>query len=59
MKKIPLPVLFLLLVLTAGCSTRYVDVRGEKFEMISESEEINENSILSRKPSTRVPLPHP
>ena len=39
MKKIPLPVLFLLLVLTAGCSTRYVDVRGEKFEMISESEE--------------------
>ena len=29
----------LLLVSGAGCNTRYVDVRGEKFEMISESEE--------------------
>lgn len=28
-----------LLLLNTACSTRYVDVRGEKFEMISEKEE--------------------
>ena len=31
--------LLTVLFLSAGCSTRYVDVRGEKFEMISEREE--------------------
>lgn len=58
MKKIPLPVLFLLLVLTAGCSTRYVDVRGEKFEMISESEEkelIGHARLSLKTISRRIP----
>lgn len=31
--------LLTVLFLSAGCGTRYVDVRGEKFEMISEREE--------------------
>ena len=31
--------LLTVLFISAGCGTRYVDVRGEKFEMISEREE--------------------
>lgn len=48
----------LLLVSGAGCNTRYVDVRGEKFEMISESEEqeLVEHARLSLKTiSKRIP----
>ena len=48
----------LLLVSGAGCNTRYVDVRGEKFEMISESEEqeLMEHARLSLKTiSKRIP----
>ena len=45
----------LLLVSGAGCNTRYVDVRGEKFEMISESEEkeLIEHARLSMKTIAR------
>ena len=39
MKYLNLLFLFLLLFVIAGCTARYVDVRGEKFEMISEKEE--------------------
>ena len=39
MKYLNLLPLFLLLFFVAGCTARYVDVRGEKFEMISEKEE--------------------
>ena len=41
----------LLLGSISGCNTRYVDVRGEKFEMISESEEqeLVEHARLSLK----------
>ena len=48
----------LLLGLISGCNTRYVDVRGEKFEMISESEEqeLVEHARLSLKTiSKRIP----
>lgn len=48
----------LLLGLSSGCNTRYVDVRGEKFEMISESEEqeLVEHARLSLKTiSKRIP----
>ena len=58
MKKILLAVLFLLSLLAAGCAARYVDVRGEKFEMISESEEkeLVEHARLSLKTiSRRIP----
>ena len=51
-------ILFLLLVFSAGCSTRYVDVRGEKFEMIStdEEKELIEHARLSMKTiSRRIP----
>ncbi len=39
MKYLNLLPLFLLLFVITGCTARYVDVRGEKFEMISEKEE--------------------
>lgn len=48
----------LLLGSISGCNTRYVDVRGEKFEMISESEEqeLVEHARLSLKTiSKRIP----
>ena len=58
MKFFSLIFLFLLLGTIAGCNTRYVDVRGEKFEMISESEEqeLVEHARLSLKTiSKRIP----
>jgi hypothetical protein len=39
MKVLVLTAFWLTLFVSAGCGTRYVDVRGEKFEMISEREE--------------------
>lgn len=44
-----------LLLAAAGCAPRYVDVRGEKFEMISESEEkeLIEHARLSMKTIAR------
>lgn len=43
--------LLFFLLATAGCTPRYVDVRGEKFEMISEREEkeLVEHARLSMK----------
>lgn len=58
MKFFSLIFLFLLLGTIAGCNTRYVDVRGEKFEMISESEEqeLVEHARLSLKTiSKKIP----
>ena len=58
MKFFSLIFVFLLLGTIAGCNTRYVDVRGEKFEMISESEEqeLVEHARLSLKTiSKRIP----
>lgn len=39
MKTFAVTALLTVLFLSAGCGTRYVDVRGEMFEMISEREE--------------------
>ena len=53
MKQLFLMFLLLFFALTAatGCAKRYVDVRGEKFEMISESEEkeLAQNARLALK----------
>lgn len=58
MKFFPFVFALLLLGSISGCNTRYVDVRGEKFEMISESEEqeLVEHARLSLKTiSKRIP----
>lgn len=51
MKTAYLMLLAFFLTAAAGCGTRYVDVRGEKFEMISEGEEkeLAEHARLSLK----------
>jgi hypothetical protein len=61
MKQLFLMFLLLFFALTAatGCAKRYVDVRGEKFEMISESEEkeLAQNARLALKTIEKKPPP--
>lgn len=58
MKKLFFPVLMLALLGAAGCAKRYVDVYGERYEMISQREEAQlvENARSALKTiSKRIP----